>query len=416
MYRLLSTDLYVIYMCRKSYYPGALALYAAMDRHFAKKHHASLETLKSLASGDSPTKSRVPSNIQKLHPANLPKLKTSTPLKIPSLQVSNKSDESQSPLPGTSPEFYILGDLMTPRDTVNFSAFSGLNRSHSGATSNRKNSPHQEGSNLVLLSARPESYKGLTESESYRKYFQPLVERGDLDTSPTMLLGSLDSGPRALLKLFFGSSSDPEHLKSKTATDALYQTLAAKKLSRFNEYAALYPEAAYVYVGDNGQGDVLCAEALANDIVSNPRIIASFIHKVAPTMSTLSMFRKEENRPEDIVRSWKMRGIHLHQTHLGMAKAALDLDLISIDDVRKIGMSAVCEFERISSRYSGRHAGRHLPKAAKDLNSDIDSINSSLAEADRIPYVKTTSGEEAQTFPGDMVSKQSSMEHDVILE
>lgn len=36
----------------------------------------------------------------------------------------------------------------------------------------------------------------MTESESYRKYFQPFVQRGDLDTSPTMLLGAMASGAR----------------------------------------------------------------------------------------------------------------------------------------------------------------------------------------------------------------------------
>lgn len=34
----------------------------------------------------------------------------------------------------------------------------------------------------------------MTESEAYRKYFQPFVQRGDLDTSPTMLLGAMTSG------------------------------------------------------------------------------------------------------------------------------------------------------------------------------------------------------------------------------
>jgi hypothetical protein len=34
----------------------------------------------------------------------------------------------------------------------------------------------------------------MTESEAYRKYFQPFVLRGDLDTSPTMLLGAMASG------------------------------------------------------------------------------------------------------------------------------------------------------------------------------------------------------------------------------
>ena len=37
--------------------------------------------------------------------------------------------------------------------------------------------------------------QGLTEAESYKKYFAPFVGR-DLDTSPTMLLGSLNSGER----------------------------------------------------------------------------------------------------------------------------------------------------------------------------------------------------------------------------
>lgn len=36
--------------------------------------------------------------------------------------------------------------------------------------------------------------QGLTEAEAYRKYFQPFVLRGELDTSPTMLLGAMTSG------------------------------------------------------------------------------------------------------------------------------------------------------------------------------------------------------------------------------
>ena len=33
----------------------------------------------------------------------------------------------------------------------------------------------------------------------------------------------------------------------------LYHALADKKLSRFKEYAALYPECCFVFLGDNGQ-------------------------------------------------------------------------------------------------------------------------------------------------------------------
>ena len=38
-----------------------------------------------------------------------------------------------------------------------------------------------------------------------------------------------------------------------------FQTLAAKKLSRAREYAAIYPEACFVFIGDNGQVRGGCA-------------------------------------------------------------------------------------------------------------------------------------------------------------
>ena len=398
---------------RKSYYPGVLALYSAMDRHFARKFGHLLSMLDGGSfvtprnggreggsgvggdiSGETGSVSLAPgvavslsSNSNAVNADVSANANGATGSKrTPTVQVPTKSRQIQattsmpslrvavppltSPAPPPSPEYFTLGDLRTPREGT-----------YSLATMNKVGSPgaapvHQEGSNLVLLSARPESYKGLTESESYRKYFEPLVIRGDLDTSPTMLLGSLDSGPKALIKLFFGSS---DQFKSKTATDALYQELATKKLSRFKEYAALYPEATFVYVGDNGQGDVLCAEALANNRDIRSRLMACFIHKVASAMSTLSIFRKHDSSSEDIQLLWREKGIHLKKTHLGMARTAYELNLIGIDDLRKIAHSAVGEFSRIAARYEGRHPGRHLEKVAKqDLNPDIFLINAAL--------------------------------------
>jgi hypothetical protein len=385
-------------ICRKCYYPGVLALYAAIDRHFAWKYASHLEQLRSISNQNSPLSEKEKDDGSgELHatsntlrnramPMNIPKLTVATPRSRPERFINYGA---QSPFGGQSPEFSMLGDLMTPRDTFNF--YNGTS-STAGSCASRA---HQEGSNLVLLSARPESYKGLTESESYRKYFQPLVMRGDLSTSPTMLLGSLDSGPKALIKLFFGGSNVTDHPKSKTATAALYQTLAAKKLSRFREYAALYPEAGFVYVGDNGQGDVLCAETLissldGSDIKDNRNILACFIHKVAPTMSTLSMYRKEDSSEEDLKKEWGRKGISLDRTHLGMAKKALEMGLIDKHDMRRIVSSAITEFRRISCRYSGRHAGRHLSRAANDLNIDIMNINSALPETERFTMFAVT--------------------------
>jgi len=423
---------------RKSYYPGVLALYSAMDRHFARKFGhlfamldgagggsgfvtprmldgagrggggggATVTGTGSVAGGgvgvwdrdqdrdsdgdgdghsgnedkeddnknvDDTSDHAASSNNRR--PKQMPTATSMPSLRVPVPTTYHQHHHCQL-IPPPSPEYFMLGDLRTPREGAYALAAMGASSKIGGPG----NVPtHQEGSNLVLLSARPESYKGLTESESYRKYFEPLVVRGDLDTSPTMLLGSLDSGPKALIKLFFGSNDQFSQSKSKTATDALYQQLATKKLSRFKEYAALYPEATFVYVGDNGQGDVLCAEALANNRDIRIRLMACFIHKVASTMSTLSIFRKHDSSSEEIQTSWRQKGIHLKKTHLGMARTAYELNLIGIDDLRKIALSAVGEFSRIAARYEGRHPGRHLEKVAKhDLNPDIYLINETL--------------------------------------
>ena len=357
-----------------------------MDRHFAARVLPYIEALKSMTKTsqigldnsikESERSSGLSTSLRRrTNPVTIPPLNIST---TPRQKFEQAACGPVSPFSGQSPDFFMLGDLMTPRDSFGCPRDEIMQRSL--LTSRKPKQLHQEGSNLVLLSARPESYKGLTESESYRKYFQPLVMRGDLDTSPTMLLGSLDSGPRALVKLLFGISNVPDHPKSKTATAALYQTLAAKKLSRFKEYAALYPEAVFIYVGDNGQGDVLCIETLTtpeNEIKApkSSQLIATFIHKVAPITSTLSMFNKEGTSEEELYKEWNQRRICLSRTHLGMAKAALDFGLIDKSDMECIVSTALLDFKRIASRYTGRHAGRHLTKAANDLNVDIQAIN-----------------------------------------
>lgn len=244
----------------------------------------------------------------------------------------------------------------------------------------------------MFLSARPESYKGYTESESYRKYFQPLVLRGDLDTSPTMLLGSLDSGPRALMKLFRGEWLI-DNANPKTAAAALYQTLATKKVSRFREYATIYPEAAFVYMGDNGQGDVLCAEILESSAkvaaADRPsQLLGMFIHRVVPPTGTLSKLRNAKSTKEDLLDAWDKRGIYFHRTHVGMAKRALEMGLLDSEGLHQVMATAAADFRRVWSRYGGRHAGRNLGKAARHLNKDILAANSLLPSNLHVPLVE----------------------------
>ena len=63
----------------------------------------------------------------------------------------------------------------------------------------------QPGVHLAFLSARPESVRGLTEAESFKNIFNPLLKRGELFCSPVLLLGSLHSGPTALVRFMLGN-------------------------------------------------------------------------------------------------------------------------------------------------------------------------------------------------------------------
>lgn len=63
----------------------------------------------------------------------------------------------------------------------------------------------QAGVNLAFLSARPESVRGFTEADSFKNIFNPLLKRKELYCSPVLLLGSLHSGPAALIRFMLGN-------------------------------------------------------------------------------------------------------------------------------------------------------------------------------------------------------------------
>jgi hypothetical protein len=409
---------------RKCYYPGALALYAAIDRCFARKYAAHLHGMAKGhpememeeedddegggggggggggrgACSRSPSPPRAPRGAA----ARLPRPFSFSFLSHkPQAGAALQCPGGALALGSSPPLRSLLGDIMTPRDLAAYPE--GASPRAAAWAEARAAAPpsahHQEGSNLVFLSARPESYKGLTESESYRKYFQPLVLRGDLDTSPTMLLGSLDSGPRALVRLLTGRARwlPPDDPNPKTAAAALYQTLAAKKLSRFREYAAIFPEAAFVYVGDNGQGDVLCAEILYSSArqAAAPRpsqLLASFIHRVAPLGATLSMLRSSKAGKPEWLAAWRQRSIYFHRSHVGMAVQAHSMGLIDDEALQHVAAAAALDFRRVAGRYSRRHAGRHLGRALDDLSADLRAASAALPAHLEVPLLEEVPG------------------------
>ncbi len=70
------------------------------------------------------------------------------------------------------------------------------------------------------------------------------------------------------------------------------------------------------------QGDVLCAEALNQILVTRDgqsRLLAAFIHRVVPLHQTVSTLRSPRSNKLSWLATWRDRNIFLHRTHVGMA-------------------------------------------------------------------------------------------------
>ena len=73
------------------------------------------------------------------------------------------------------------------------------------------------------------------------------------------------------------------------------------------------------------QGDVLLAERLTA-LMMRPdgrcALVATFIHRVAPTLETISSLRSRKSNKAAWLAAWRDQNIFFNRTHVGMAVQA----------------------------------------------------------------------------------------------
>ena len=179
----------------------------------------------------------------------------------------------------------------------------------------------------------------------------------------------------------------PPQDNPKTLNTQLYIQLFEKKLARFEQFARLYPECYWIFVGDNvqvsaaakpaaakvhsspvattasssctdicsqrashdrevscpfelcmlwrlcavlpstalppcAQGDVLLAERLDKVLTrgdGRSSLVATFIHRVVPTLETISSLRSRKSNKAAWLAAWKDQRIFFNRTPIGMA-------------------------------------------------------------------------------------------------
>lgn len=169
-----------------------------------------------------------------------------------------------------------------------------------------------------------------------------------LHCMPTLLSGSLDSG----FHMFRG----------------LYEPMSAKKLKNATEYATLYPEFKFAFVGDNGQGDVRAGELMKHAL--GEQVEAVFIHQVQPLHRTPGYAGYQS------LQAWQQAGVHFFYTYVGAALQAARLRMIHPNGLRRIIIDAVLYFREIKSTLG---LPFHVVDARRmELNRDIEHANEYL--------------------------------------
>lgn len=214
-------------------------------------------------------------------------------------------------------------------------------------------------SNVVFLSARPHVYKDVSEAVSYR-VFQRLVQERRLHTMPSLLPGTIWPGMQGFL--------------CGMCTQRAWSAAGRRKYDTFLTFTHLYPEYEFVFVGDNGQGDVLAAEAMMD---AGLRVRACFIHEVWPIENTLTSLPKPDRD------AWARKNIFFFQTYVGAAVVAREAGLIMAEDLAEVVSEALEDFEMTMQAHllSSKKTGNGMPNTEKmqdALNADVDTANAVL--------------------------------------
>jgi hypothetical protein len=145
---------------------------------------------------------------------------------------------------------------------------------------------------------------------------------------------------------------------------ATNELIAEEKNKRFLEFAPLYPEYEFVFLGDSGQGDALAGAMM----LKHPLVRAVFIHDVKHHDEAARAAQREQR-------------IFFHDTYVGAAVYACGLGLISRAGMVRVAQGALAALGKIEFE---------TQEAADTMNAlfarDVAAMNAILPENERLTF------------------------------
>jgi len=166
------------------------------------------------------------------------------------------------------------------------------------------------------------------------------------------------------------------------------------KFSNFTEYAQVYPEYAFVFVGDSGQADALTAQLMVTHYTTDQRsgVLATFIHDIRRSEDdsecASNSFQNLLQRQDLLVNetSTSGRGVIVFRNYIQAAVIAYVhsstlYGLITADELAAITKAALDQFIAIN----GWASNEDLEKLRSEYRQDAKRAYQLLTSADPKP-------------------------------
>lgn len=220
---------------------------------------------------------------------------------------------------------------------------------------------------ITTLSARPNPIAGILEEGSLTKLVSFTRER----LRPSALSGHLPSTVRGSVQTLLRANQEHLDLMCDDIPHGQEDEIGKVKFSNFTEFARVYPEYRFVFVGDSGQADALTAKLMVtgNSTDEASRVVTTFIHDIRRSEndreSASAAFESVLQDSELLVSetSASGRGVIVFRNYIQaavvayMQSATLE-DLVTAEELATITRSALDQFIEIVAKENNDAFGR----------------------------------------------------------
>ena len=153
-------------------------------------------------------------------------------------------------------------------------------------------------------------------------------------------------------------------LGGRAATNRNWELVGKTKVENIENYSVLYPEYQLVFFGDNGQGDLLCAELVSSSGTCKDQVKMCMIHKVQSNEdeSLLSAFEPSEREEK-----WEENNIFFFETYMEAAAISFESGLITAHGLHRVGLAVHDESIEFFIKYPHRDWNLILKQTKRDI-------------------------------------------------